>query len=161
MACTLDACYMLVACILLDASGTDTACKYQGDMPKMLVTCLEHARTIIESHLPYKTGLDVTQSHPLRRMRFGQYQASSAALGWLGDGDCHIMHSIFSEYVLQVCTNANKTVRHMSFIWMLYSMGTSEPTTALSLLLYTLNFTGYPLSYFKGFYTIWLCSLPS
>ena len=28
-----------------------------------------------------KTGLDVTQSHPLRRMRFGQYQASSAALG--------------------------------------------------------------------------------
>ena len=28
-----------------------------------------------------KTGLDVMQSHPLRRTRFGQYQASSAALG--------------------------------------------------------------------------------
>ena len=43
-----------------------------------------------------KTGLDVTQSHPLRRTRFGQYQASSAALGWPGDGDCHIMHKMQS-----------------------------------------------------------------
>ena len=37
--------------------------------------------TIKEPHLPYKIGLDVTQRHPLRRTRFGQYQASSAALG--------------------------------------------------------------------------------
>ena len=29
------------------------------------------------------------QSHPLRRTRFSQYQASSAALGWPGDGDCY------------------------------------------------------------------------
>ena len=48
-----------------------------------------HAWTINEPHLPYKTGLDVMQSHPLRRTRFGQYQASSAALGWPGDGDCY------------------------------------------------------------------------
>ena len=33
------------------------------------------AWTINEPHLPYKTGLDVMQSHPLRRARFGQYQA--------------------------------------------------------------------------------------
>ena len=30
---------------------------------------------------PLKIGLDVMQSHSLRRARFGQYQASSAALG--------------------------------------------------------------------------------
>ena len=29
--------------------------------------------TINEPHLPYKTGLDVMQSHPLHRTRFGQY----------------------------------------------------------------------------------------
>ena len=34
-----------------------------------------HAWTINEPYLPYKTGLDVMQSHPLRRTRFGQYQA--------------------------------------------------------------------------------------
>ena len=32
-----------------------------------------HAWTINKPHLPYKTGLDVMQSHPLRRARFGQY----------------------------------------------------------------------------------------
>ena len=45
--------------------------------------------TINEPHLPYKTGLDVMQSHPLCRTRFSQYQASSAVLGWPGDGDCY------------------------------------------------------------------------
>ena len=35
------------------------------------------AWAINEPHLPYKTGLDVMQSYPLRRTRFGQYQASS------------------------------------------------------------------------------------
>ena len=53
------------------------------------LTILLHVWTINEPHLPYKTGLDVMQSHPLRRTRFGQYQASSAALGWPGDGDCY------------------------------------------------------------------------
>ena len=43
-----------------------------------------HSWTINEPHLPYKTGLDVMQSHPLHRTLFGQYQASSAALGWPG-----------------------------------------------------------------------------
>ena len=55
-----------------------------------------HVWTIKEPHLSYKTGLDVTQSHPLHRTRFSQYQASSAALGWPGDGDCHIMHRMQS-----------------------------------------------------------------
>ena len=45
--------------------------------------------TMNEPHLPYKTGLDVMQSHPLHRTCFGQYQASSAVLEWLGDGDCY------------------------------------------------------------------------
>ena len=48
--------------------------------------------TINEPHLPYRTGLDVMQSYPLCRTHFGQYQASSAMLGWPGDGDCYIMH---------------------------------------------------------------------
>ena len=52
--------------------------------------------TINEPHFPYKTGLDVMQSHPPRRTRFGQYQASSAALRWPGDGDCYIMHRMQS-----------------------------------------------------------------
>jgi len=43
-------------------------------------------------HLPKRKGLDVMQSHPLRRTRFGQYQASSAVLGWPGDEDCYRMH---------------------------------------------------------------------
>ena len=34
---------------------------------------------------PLEIDLDVMQSHPLCRMQFSQYQASSAALGWLGD----------------------------------------------------------------------------
>ena len=36
--------------------------------------------TIKEPHLPYKTDLDVTQSHPLRRTRFGQYLISCAGV---------------------------------------------------------------------------------
>ena len=40
-----------------------------------------HNMNINEPHLPYKRGLDVMQSHPLRRTRFGQYQALSATLG--------------------------------------------------------------------------------
>ena len=51
-----------------------------------LTTKLIYVSTIKEPHLPYKAGLDVTQSHPLRRTRFGQYQPSSVVLGWSGDG---------------------------------------------------------------------------
>ena len=57
-----------------------------------LGNCAEHTCsvwTINKPHLPYKTGLDVMQSHPLCRTCFDQYQASSAAPGWLGDGDCY------------------------------------------------------------------------
>ena len=38
------------------------------------------AWTINEPHLPYKTGLNVMQSHPLHRTRFSQYQASCKCL---------------------------------------------------------------------------------
>ena len=38
-----------------------------------------------------KASLDVMQSHPVHRTHFGQYQASSAALGWPCDGDGFIM----------------------------------------------------------------------
>ena len=38
----------------------------------------------------------LVQSHPLRRTRFGQYQASSAVLGWPGDGECYLVHNIQS-----------------------------------------------------------------
>ena len=46
--------------------------------------------TITEPHMHFlkKYWLDFMQSHPLCRMCFGQYQASSAALGGLGDGNC-------------------------------------------------------------------------
>ena len=59
-------------------------------------TCFVDTWTIKELHLPYKTDLDVTQSHLLRRTRFSQYQASSAALGWPRDGNCYIMHRMQS-----------------------------------------------------------------
>ena len=52
--------------------------------------------TIKEPHLPYKTRLDVTQSHPLRRTRFGQYQDSSAVRTLYGAGRflvCNTMNS--------------------------------------------------------------------
>ena len=50
----------------------------------------QYVWTINKLHLPYKTGLDVMQSHPLHRMCFSQYQASSAALGWQGGEDCMV-----------------------------------------------------------------------
>ena len=60
-----------------------------------------HAWTINKPHLPYKAGLDVMRSHPLPRMHFGQYQATSAVLGWPGDGDCinlfYLLHTQHKE----------------------------------------------------------------
>ena len=41
-----------------------------------------------------KTLCEVT--HCMRRTRLSQYQVSSAALGWLGDGDCYLMHKMQS-----------------------------------------------------------------
>ena len=46
------------------------------------------------NHTWKQAGLDVIQSHPLCRTCFSQYQDSSTALGWLGDGDCYLMHKI-------------------------------------------------------------------
>ena len=46
--------------------------------PPPIISCsMNNQRTTS----PYKTGLDVMQSHPLCRTHFGQYQVSSAALG--------------------------------------------------------------------------------
>ena len=44
-----------------------------------------------------KIGLDVTQSHPLHRTCFGQYQAWWTPLGWLGDRYCYLMHRMQSS----------------------------------------------------------------
>ena len=38
------------------------------------------------------------QSHPLCTTHLGQYQASSAVLGWLGDGDCCLIQSLCTVY---------------------------------------------------------------
>ena len=45
-----------------------------------------YAWTIKKPYLPKNRPIDVMQSHPLHRTCFGQYQASSAVLRWLGDG---------------------------------------------------------------------------
>ena len=67
-------------------------------LTRLQVTCTGLGTRLVHEHLPYKTGLhvDVTQSHPLRRTRFSQYQASSAVLGWPGDGDCYLMRRMQS-----------------------------------------------------------------
>ena len=59
--------------------------------------------TINESHLPYKTGLDVMQSHSLCRTRFGQYQASSAALG-----PCMPLPSAWIPSTIHIASHDNK-----------------------------------------------------
>ena len=48
------------------------------------------------NHIALKNSRDVMQSHPLCRMHFSQYQASSAALGWLGDRDYCLVHRMRS-----------------------------------------------------------------
>lgn len=40
---------------------------------------------------PWKKG------KPLHKTHFVQYQASSPGLGWLGDGDCYLMHKVQSD----------------------------------------------------------------
>ena len=54
--------------------------------------------TINKPHFPKKNRPRFHESYPLRRMHFGQYYiyASSAALGWPGDGDCYLMHKMQS-----------------------------------------------------------------
>ena len=43
-------------------------------------------------------GLSVIQSHPLCRICFGRYQASSAVLGRQGGGNCYLMHTLMYIY---------------------------------------------------------------
>ena len=82
------------ACYPVEVNSLNTCTKHTPWKPLNASTA--YVWTIKEPHLPYKTGLDVTQSHPLHKTRFGQYQASSAALGWPGNGDCHIIHRMQS-----------------------------------------------------------------
>ena len=38
-----------------------------GSIPYFIASAEMHEQSKIEPHLPYKTGLDVTQKHPMRR----------------------------------------------------------------------------------------------
>ena len=49
-------------------------CAWQSCMHGRCGSLIVHAWTINEPHLPYKTGLDVMQSHPLRRTHFGMHR---------------------------------------------------------------------------------------
>ena len=51
---------------------------------------------------PWKKG------KPLHKTHFVQYQASSPALGWLGDGDCYLMHKVQSDSWLYSDRNSSK-----------------------------------------------------
>ena len=55
-------------------------------------------------------SLDVMQGPPLRRTCLGQYQASSAALGWSGDGDCYLVCIQQHSQCRRHCTAGN-------FLW--------------------------------------------
>ena len=45
------------------------------------------------------------KDRPRRSAKSGcQYQASSAVLGWLGDGDCYLMHKVESSGWLHLCS---------------------------------------------------------
>ena len=60
----------------------------------VLVACVQNTCTLNTLKIP--ACLDVMQNHPLHRMHFDQYQAPSAALEWLGDGECYLMHKMQS-----------------------------------------------------------------
>ena len=51
-----------------------------------------------EPSVSHQDDLDVMQSHLLWRMCFGHYQATSAALGWLGDRRCYLVQERLSGY---------------------------------------------------------------
>ena len=68
-----------------------------------------------------KAGLDVMQSHPLCRTCFGQYQASSAALGWPGDGDCYLIHQVAG--LIYTTGIAAPWMPHLSVQWSFENLG--------------------------------------
>ena len=49
------------------------------------------------------------QSHPLHRTHFGQYQTSSAVLGWPGDGNCCCMQEFDSLVAGLICSVGSST----------------------------------------------------
>ena len=65
-----------------EGQGTDEECQ--------LVVCKQSTNHIFLKKI--KPGCCVK----LHRTRFGQYQPSSAVLGWLGDGKCSPMHKMQS-----------------------------------------------------------------
>ena len=110
-------------------------------------SCL--VRNVHEQSSPSKTGLDVMQSHPLHRTRFSQYQASSAALGWQGDGDRHIMHRIQSGGwpYSKLGRDSSKRMFQHSVDWVVFSFQSFT-------LFYFLNLSFPPFSF------SWLLPLP-
>ena len=60
---------------------------------------------------PHLSGDIVLLSHPLCSTHFGQYQTSSAALEWLEDGDCYLMHGIQLDSWPHSC-NSYKFLKH-------------------------------------------------
>ena len=64
-----------------------------ASIPKIEQVICQYIRHIHEQSLK-KASLDVVQSHPLHRMHFVQYQASSAALGLLQNGSCYFMYNM-------------------------------------------------------------------
>ena len=77
------------------ASQTSVANKIlqQGDQEFVFYNDVNSQQTTSRLPKQQKAGLDVVQCHPLYRTCFNQYQASSAVLAWVGDGDCYLCTS--------------------------------------------------------------------
>ena len=64
-----------------------------------MYVCMDWYQLLCTENQWITLGLDVMQSHPLQRTGFGQYNSSSAALGWPRDGGhTSISCSIFKIY---------------------------------------------------------------
>ena len=66
------------------ATGETEQVRKDEGLPQLRPTLVDTVKRRICIHEQFslkKIGLDFVQRHPLHRMRFNQYQASSAALG--------------------------------------------------------------------------------
>ena len=89
----------------------------------LYLTCHKRTHSITTVHTPFETwiienhnplgyeqpsGLDVLNSHPMCRMHFCQYQASSGALGWPSVGITYpysrSVHVCIETYTYSTCT---------------------------------------------------------
>ena len=66
----------LFNCQCQTSSFSSETCSVPFFLTRLQGTCTGLGTRLVHEHLPYKTGLDVMRSHLLRRMCFGQYQAS-------------------------------------------------------------------------------------